>query len=49
VISLQPVSQNPEQQMAGQVRGCAPPEYSMPTVPKLTDVEITQARNLNVE
>jgi|SoiMethySBSTD1v2_1073268.scaffolds.fasta_scaffold86149_5 hypothetical protein len=35
--------------MARQVSWGPPPEYGMPTGPKLTDVEITQARNLGVE
>jgi hypothetical protein len=35
--------------MAGQVRVGSPPEYVMPMVSKLTDVEIAQARNLDVE
>ena len=35
--------------MAGQVSWRSPPEYGVPTVPKLTDVEVTQARNLDVE
>ena len=49
LIGLKPVSQNAKQEMAGQVRGRSPPEYGVPTGPKLTDVEITQARNLDVE
>src|SRR6266481_1389938 len=35
--------------MAGQVRGRSPTEYGLPTCPKLTDIEITQARDLDVE
>src|SRR5262245_34048409 len=35
--------------MAGQVRGWSPTEYGLPTRPKLSDVEITQACNLDVE
>ena len=31
------------------MRGRWPPEYGMPTAAKLTDVEITQARDLDVE
>ena len=49
LISLKPIRQNTEQQMTGQVRRRSPPEYGLPTVSKLTDVEITQARNLDVE
>jgi hypothetical protein len=33
----------------GQVRRRSPLEYGVPTVSKFTDVEITQARNLDVE
>jgi hypothetical protein len=35
--------------MARQVRGRSPSEYGVPTRPKRTDVEVTQARNLDVE
>src|SRR5262245_46800888 len=35
--------------MAGQVRGRSPTTYGLPTGPKLTDIEITQARDLDVE
>ena len=48
-IGLQPVSQDAEQQVAGQVRVRPPPELSVPTALKLPDVEIAQARNLAVE
>ena len=48
-IGLKPVGQNAKQQMAGQVRGSPPPEHSMPAGPKFIDVEIAQARDLDVE
>ena len=48
-IGLKSVSQNAKQEMAGQVRGRSPPEYSVPTSPKRTDIEITQTRNLDVD
>ena len=35
--------------MTGQVRRRSLAEYSMPTIAKLADVEITQARDLGVE
>jgi len=49
LIGLKPIRQNTEQQVTGQVRRCSPPEYGLPAVPKLTDVKITQTRNLDVE
>ena len=49
MVGLKPVSQNAKQQVAGQVRGRPPPEYGMPTASKLPDVEIAQARNLDVD
>ena len=49
LIGLQPVGQDAKQQMAGQVRGRLPPEHGVPTAAKLTDVEIAQARDLDVE
>jgi hypothetical protein len=49
LIGLQPVGQDTKQQMAGQVRGRSPSEYGVPTGPKRIDVEITQARNLDVD
>jgi hypothetical protein len=49
VVDLELIRQNAKQQMAGQVRVRLPPEYVMPMVSKLTDVEIAQARNLDVE
>src|SRR5215204_5919672 len=35
--------------MAGQVTRRLPPEHRVPASPKVTDVEITKARNLDVE
>jgi hypothetical protein len=35
--------------MAGQVKGGSAPEHGVPTGAKLTDVEITQTRNLDVQ
>jgi hypothetical protein len=35
--------------VAGQVRGRWSPECVLPSDPKVTDVEIAQARNLDVE
>jgi hypothetical protein len=49
LIGLKPVSQNAEQEVAGQVRGRRSPERVLPPDPKFTNVEITQARNLDVE
>ena len=49
LIGLKPIGQNAKQQMAGQVRGRLPPEHGVPTGSKRADVEITQARNLDVE
>jgi hypothetical protein len=46
---LQPVSQNAEQEVAGQVGVWSPPKYVMPMASKPPDVEIAQARNLAVE
>ena len=43
-IGLQPVGEDPEQQVARQVRGRRSPEHCVPTVAKFADVEITQAR-----
>src|SRR6516164_5896371 len=48
-VGLQPVSQSPKQQMAGQMRGWSPAEYSMPTAAQLSDVELTQPRNLDIK
>ena len=46
---LEPVGHDPKQQVTRQVSGCRSPENCVPTVAKLADVEITQARNLDVE
>ena len=48
-VGLEPVSQDAKQKVAGQVRVRSPPECSMPTALKLPDVEIAQARNLDVD
>ena len=49
MIRLQPIGQDAEQEMAGQVRGRRPPEDSVPAAAKRVDVEIAQARDLGVE
>jgi hypothetical protein len=46
---LKAVSQNAEQEVAGQVRVRSPPEHVMPTASKLPDGEIAQTRKLAVE
>jgi hypothetical protein len=48
-VGLEPVSQDAKQKVAGQVRVRSPPECSVPTALKLPDVEIAQARNLDVD
>ena len=48
-IGLQPISQNPKQQVAGQVRGCSPPEHRVPSGSQFPDVETAQTRDLVVE
>src|SRR5262249_52305764 len=48
-VRLKSVSQNTKQQVAGQVRGWAPPEHRVPTGPERTDVEFAQARDLDVD
>ena len=48
-IGLKPVGQNPEQQMAGEVRGRSPPKDRVPSGSKFADIEIAQSRNLDVE
>ena len=48
VFGLQAVGQNAIQKMTGQVRGWPPPQDAVPTSPKLADVEIAQARNLDI-
>ena len=49
VIGLKPVCQDAKQEMAWQVNWRSPPEHRMPASPKLIDVEVTQARNFDVE
>src|SRR5262249_300402 len=49
VVGLEPVRQNTKQQVARQARMRSTPEYVMPTVFKLPDVELAQARNLDVK
>ena len=49
MIGLQPIRQNAIQKMTGQVRGWPPPKNAVPTSPKRADVEIAQARNLDIE
>ena len=48
-IGLQPISQNTKQQVAGQVRGCAPPEHRVPSGAEFPDIETAQTRDLVVE
>ena len=48
-IGLQPIRQNAEQEMAGQLGVWSPPEYVMPMAAKPPNGEIAQARNLAVE
>ena len=48
-VGLQPVRQTAKQQMTSKVSGRWPAECGMPMTAKLTNVEITQARNLGVE
>jgi len=49
VVSLKPIRQNTKQQVAGQVWMRSTPEYGIPAAPKVTDVEIAQARNLDAD
>jgi hypothetical protein len=48
-IGLQPIGQNAKQEMAGQVRGRSPPKHVLPTDLETTDVEIAQARDLDIQ
>src|SRR5262245_26839318 len=48
-ISLQPISQNMKQQMAGQVRGRSPPERRVPSGSQFPFTETAQPRDLVVE
>jgi hypothetical protein len=49
LVGLQSVGQDPKQQVAGQVRGCALPEHRMPLGSQLSDIETAQTRDLRVE
>jgi hypothetical protein len=46
-IGLNPVSQNPKYEVAGQVRERSPAELVVPTNLKATNIEIAQARDLD--
>ena len=48
-ISLQPIDQNTKQQVAGQVRGCAPSEHRVPSGTEFLDIKTAQTRDLVVE
>ena len=48
-IGLKPIRQNAKQKMPGQVRGRSPPECIVPTGLKATNIEIAQARDLDVD
>jgi len=48
-IDLEPVSQSPKQQMAGQMRRWSPAKQGMPTTAQLNDIEIAQPRNLDIK
>ena len=47
-IGLQPISQNPKQQVPGDVRRCSPPEHRAPSGSEPLDVETAQTRDLVV-
>ena len=49
VIGLQPIGQHAEEEMPGQVRGRLPPEHVPPPGTKRANVEIAQARDLDIE
>jgi hypothetical protein len=49
MIGLKSVCENTKQEMPGQMRGWSPPKHGVPAASKLHNVEITQARNLDVE
>ena len=49
MIGLKPIGENTKQEMARHVRGGPPPKHRVPTSPKRTDIEITQARNLDID
>ena len=48
-FGLELIRQHPEDEMAGKVRRRWPPKDCLPTPAKFIDVEIAQARNLNVK
>jgi hypothetical protein len=48
-IRLRPVSQNPKQQVSGQVRRRSPSEHRVPTRSERTNVDFVQARDLDVD
>ncbi|HMI95049.1 MAG TPA: hypothetical protein VK479_00965, partial [Micropepsaceae bacterium] len=48
-IGLQPISQNPKQQVAGQVRGRSPPKDRVPSGSEFSNIETAQTRALVVE
>ena len=49
MLGLQLISQDAKQQMAGQVGLWSPPKHGVPTTTKLTDVDVAQTRDLDVE
>ena len=48
-IRLKAIGQNPKHEMARQVRGRLTPERIVPTGTKVTNIEIAQVRDLDVE
>ena len=48
-LDLKSIGKNTKQEMTGQVRGRPPPEHGVPTGLKIADVEIAQARDLDIE
>src|SRR5262249_45497486 len=48
-IGLQPIGNDPEQEVAWQVRGRTVPANTQPLSPQRTDVEIAQARDLGID
>ena len=48
-FGLKAVRQNPKHEVARQVRWRPPAERIVPTGPKVTDIEIAQARDLDFE
>ena len=49
LIGLEPVSQNAKQQVTGQVSRCSSAEHRVPASPECTDIEVAQARDLDVD